>query len=425
MFSPGGGPLLRISADGGAPAPVTTLQSGARNHSWPQFLSDGKHILYFEKGATTEESGAYVQELGSTRRTRVMKSTTRAMWAPPGYLLYLRDANLFAHKLDGAYHLSGEPVMVAQDVNASEANGWAAFAVSGNGVLVYRSGMEGARKQVAWRDRNGKTVQEIGKTDLYICMRRSPDEQSVLLGLGLLTGWEVASMDMATGVVSRVTDILRPSVNLGPWSKDARRIAVNTRNAQGIFEVSVASGQKRALGEGFYAEDWLPDGKSLLCRDNDGKKLALLELDHPGQFQTISEVPYRRRGFRLSPDGRSVAYESEEAHGTQIVVASFPSFDEKRQVSIGGGSTPAWRADGRELFFLTPDWTLMAVNIQTGSRITTDVPGALFKLPLHPYGPYYEVSADGKRILVLDNPQSTPNAQINVLVNWMSKLKRQ
>jgi hypothetical protein len=147
--------------------------------------------------------------------------------------------------------------------------------------------------------------------------------------------------------------------------------------------------------------------------------------EHPEQFQTISEVPYLRRGFRLSPDGRSVAYESKESRGTQVVVAAFPGFGEKRQVSVGGGSTPTWRADGKELFFLSPDWTLMAVNIQTGKGITADVPRALFKLPLHPYGPYYDVSADGKRILVLDNPKTAPVAQINVLVNWMSKLKRQ
>ena len=113
----------------------------------------------------------------------------------------------------------------------------------------------------------------------------------------------------------------------------------------------------------------MPDGESLLCQDDEGKKLAILPLSHPGQFRTISEVPYQRRSFRLSPDGRSVAYESEESHGTQVVVAAFPSFNEKRQVSVGGGSTPVWRPDGKGLFFLASDWTLMSVNVETGNKI--------------------------------------------------------
>jgi hypothetical protein len=138
--------------------------------------------------------------------------------------------------------------------------------------------------------------------------------------------------------------------------------------------------------------------------------------------QIAMGLSYERRQFRLSPDGRSVAYESQESHGAQVVVAAFPSFNEKRQVSVGGGSNPVWRPDGKEIFFLAPDWTLMGASMETGGKIKAGIPGALFKLPLHPYGAYYEVSADGKRILVLDNLQSRPNAQINVLVNWTSRL---
>ena len=416
--------LLRVSADGGTPAPVTTLAPGFITHSWPQFLPDGRHILYLEKAPSkrAESSGIYVQELGSAKRTLVMRNGLHAAWATPGYLLFMREANLFAQRMDGAWQLTGETVLVAPDVSMNEVNGAAAFAASGNGVLVYRSGKDGTQKQVAWRDLNGRTVQEVGKPGFYIGMRRSPDEKSILLGVGTLSGWEVAVMDGATGVVSRVSDIPRPSVSFGPWSQDARRVAVNTRNGGGIYEVSVASGVKRSVGEGFYAEDWMPDGESLLCRDNEGKKLAILPLAHHGQFRTISEVPYQRRLFRLSPDGRSVAYELQESYGTQVVVAAFPGFNEKRQVSVAGGSNPVWRPDGKELFFLAPDWTLMNVSIETGSKIKAGIPRALFKLPIHPYGAYYEVSVDGKRILVLDNLQSTPSAQINVLVNWTSRL---
>jgi eukaryotic-like serine/threonine-protein kinase len=425
VFAPGGGPLLRVLADGGAPTPVTTLASGVQYHSWPQFLPDGQHLLYFEKSPT---SGTYLQRLGSSDRTLVMMNTAHAAWAPPGYLLFIRETSLFAQKINQSAQLTGEPVLIAQDVTTNEASGGAAFAASGNGVLVYRSGIDGAVKQVVWRDRQGRTVQEIGKQDLYICLRRSRDEKKALLGLGTglgkLQGWELTVMDMTTGVVSRVTDTPNPTVTLGPWSPDDRRIAVNRRNARGITEVVVASGQKRELGEGFLAEDWFADGKPLLCRDSTGRNLATLDLEHPGQFRTVSETSYARRSFRLAPGGRHVAFESQESRGTQIVIASFPRFDDKRQVSVGGGSTPVWRADGKELFFLAPDWTLMSVDVQTANGITATAPRALFKLPLHPYGPYYEVSADGKRILVLDNPGSSPSAQINVLVNWTSELKQ-
>jgi len=235
-------------------------------------------------------------------------------------------------------------------------------------------------------------------------------------------------MDLNTGVLTKATLDNRSSSIMGPWSPDSQRIAINQTVRGGISELTVASRKTRILvPDTLYANDWSPDGRSLLCTDADEHRLSVLPLEGEGKPHTILNTPYQIRMFRFSPDGRWVAYASNDGGPFEISVASYPSFTENRKVSSGGGSMPFWRKDGREILFVAPDRTLMSAEIKTGTRLEPGTPKPLFKLP--PSGPTaflsVAVTGDGKRFLVTAPESPLQDAQTVVVLNWTAELKQQ
>ena len=186
VFSPGAdSPLMRVPAAGGLPTPVTSLEAGERAHIWPQFLPDGRHVLYLAWAADPDKSKIYVQELGSGTRVMVTKSALRAAWAAPGYLLFVREGTLFAQRMEPkTFQLEGEPFSLAQNVTNYEGNGRAAFAVSQNGVLVCRGGLLSRIRQLTWFDQQGKRLAVLGQPGDYASMALSPDEKNAALVAG-------------------------------------------------------------------------------------------------------------------------------------------------------------------------------------------------------------------------------------------------
>jgi eukaryotic-like serine/threonine-protein kinase len=425
-FGPGS-PLMRVLAAGGPPTPVTRLDepAGETWHAWPQFLPDGRHLLYFAENTDPEKSAIYIQELGSSQRTLVAKSRLRAAWSPPGYLLFPREATLFAQRLDPqTFRLTGEPVAVAEDVRSNEGNGRSAFAVSGNGVLVYQGGVFNLDGQLAWYGRDGKRLGAIGQRGQYQSVRLSPDEKRAALAVGPGFHADTWIMDLASGVLTRMTTDARSSNVIGPWSPDSERLAINWADAGGFHELTVASGKTRPLGKGISAHDWSPDGHSILGTDFSGKQLVAIPVEGDPQPRTVSNTPYRKSDFRFAPDGKSVAYTSYEPGRAQIFVASFPAFAEKRQVSIDGGGFPTWRKDGKELFFRTADGTVMSAEVRTGGRIEAGVPKPLFKFASGALWYKYSPAGDGQRFLVIESEQKDQIGQTMVVVNWTAELKQ-
>jgi Tol biopolymer transport system component len=214
--------------------------------------------------------------------------------------------------------------------------------------------------------------------------------------------------------------------NIGPWSPDSQRIAVNLSSG-GIQELEVASGKITALTpDTFTAADWSPDGRSLLCFETGRSRLSVLPLGGGTKPRIVQDFPDQTFGFRFSPDGQFVAYTFFESGRAEVFVASFPSFGVKRRISSAGGSVPLWRKDGGELFFREPPGTMMSTQIRTGPKIEATVPRRLF-----PYGdnnPYFNrfgVTADGKRFLIMDLLQKTgQSAEIILVLNWAAELKQ-
>ena len=342
-------PLMRVPAAGGVPTAVTALQKDEIWHSWPQFLPDGRHLLYFAVNKEAANGAIYVQELGSTKRVLVLKNTTRGVWAPPGYLLFVREGTLFAQRMDAkTFQLEGEPLAVAQDVAFNERNGRNAVAVSQNGVLAYRSSASGRIRQLTWYNRKGKPLGTAGKPGEFMNPSLSPDEKSVAVLVGPSGKIDIWVMDLASGVMTRMTRDSRVSIASTPvWSPDSQRLAV-TQVTTGIQEVALASGKVTPLAkEGLGVQGWSPDGSSILCIA--GSRVSLLLLAGGARPQTILDTPYRKGDFRFSPDGQYAVYVSNESGQDEIYAASFPTFAAKRKISSGGGRFPVWAKGGKEI----------------------------------------------------------------------------
>jgi Tol biopolymer transport system component len=419
--------LLRVSATGGMATTLTTVEQDESYHGSPQFLPDGRHLIYFVQSVDVAKRGVYIQELGTSHRVQVLKSALKASWSPPGYLLFIRESTLFAQRMKpNSFQLEGQPIDIAEDVSANEGNGRAAFAVSDNGVLVYRWGGLSRTRQLAWYDRDGKRLDGIGKPMKFTGISLSPNELSLAMAVGAPGASETWIMDLNSGVMARPTLDFRSSLTLGPWSPDSQRMAINHEFSGGISELIVASEKTRRLvPDTLEANDWSPDGSFLLCTTVDRHQLSVLPLEGDSKPRTIMNTPYQIRSFRFSPDGRWVAYHSDQGGRFEIWVASYPSFGEKRQISNGGigPSPPVWRRDGNAIFFVALDATVMSVELKTGSRLEARSPVPLFKLPSRFTAPL-AAAADGKRFLVAEDDRQSREPQIRVAVNWVAELKQ-
>jgi Tol biopolymer transport system component len=431
VFSTGAdSPLMRVLANGGQATPVTKLDTaaGENRHSWPQFLPDGRHLLYFAGNGDQNKSAIYVQELGSAARVLVMRNRLRGEWAPPGYLLFPREGTLFAQPMDpNSFQLSGEPASVAEGINSNEPSGRASYNISG-GVLVYRATTGLGIAQLAWYGRDGERRAAVGKPAAYTSVRMSPDDRSAAVSIGSRSRSDVWILDLATGGLRRMTNNGQSTFVLGPWSPDAQRLAVNLSYSRGVLEVAEASGKTRPLGPApLYANDWSPDGQFLFCTDVNGDHWSLLQADGSQRVQGIPNISFRGTNIRFAPDGKLVAYLSNESGRFEVMVASFPSFAERRQVSISGGARLFWLKQGNELLFQALDGTIMSTVVRVaGGKIEASVPKPLFKLPPSPGGSgsfRYWSASDGQRFLVMERDPGDVT-ETTVVLNWAPELKQ-
>jgi Tol biopolymer transport system component len=430
------GPLQRVLARGGVPTPVTKLEPDETGHIFPQFLPDGR-FLYLTRGG---KPAIYVQSLDASARTFVMDSAGRTVFSPPGFLLYLRDNTLLAHRLNLAtLKLEGEPATIAEDVRSGGANGRNAFAVSSNGVLAYRGGGSGGNGQVTIYRRDGKaetTIIERGDTG---ALALSPDDKYLVVIRGANDQRDLWLKDLATGVFAPLTST--PGPERDPvWSPDSRRVAYLHDEAGKplLFETTIGSGKQDPISsDGPRAMfDWTPDAKFLLIGAIAGQGNAhLLSVPDKGTAASSASTPqlvlketYATSQFRVSPDGKWVSYTSQQSGQPEINVATFPAFTDRRQISSGGGAQAQWRRDGKELFFLGRDQTMKAMAVKSGASLELGPVETLFPAPvgLNQFTFTYAVNRDGSRFFVRE-PYSLIGAapeQLYIVTNWTSLVGR-
>jgi eukaryotic-like serine/threonine-protein kinase len=432
--------VFQISASGGTPVAVTKA-AGSDFHVFPQFLPDGNHFLYAVYG-DKDSAGTYVGSLDGTAPKRVLPEVTNASFSQ-GHLLFRRGDSLMAQPFDtSGLRVTGDAVPLVEGIAANLT--YSAFSSSDTGMLAYVGGASGGTIQLAWVDRSGKSLGLFGPPASYSRFQLSPDEKQITYDVQLEDVWV---MDSVRGVTSRLTFDLAQD-NFPLWSPDGQKIVWSSHRG-GSYDLYVkaanGTGQEEPLikmgSPTGWAMDWTKDGKLLYQRSGGGtgQDLWIAQVnasdDKAGNGKASEPKPYLNTPLdegagRFSPDGKWVAYTSNETGVSEVYVQTFPISGAKFQISTGGGSEPQWSKDGTELFYLSGNRTLMAVPIM---RTTTEpfrpgLPKPLFHVPpalAEGIGPRsYAVSNDGKRFLISNGAASGSATPLTAMLNWRAGFKK-
>src|SRR5262245_2630601 len=431
------GGLYRVSDRGGEPVALTTPNPALNetSHHLPKFLPDGRHFLYLAQQPNT----VYVGSLDTKETKRLLSADSAAVYAPPGYLLFVRQGTLLAQAFDaGRLELTGEQIRIAEEVRSNVGNGRAAFSISNNGTLVYRTGafLTTQEQHVVWFDRSGKRDNSINQTGDSRTPSLAPDGKRIaVMRVQTATQTDLWIIDLVRGVNSKFT--LGAANERDPvWSPDSKEIIFRA-NPTGIYDLYRKPSTGISTDELLWKSDqdkmptsWSPDGRFLLFQTNDPKTRGdvwFLPLSGERKPEIFYKTPANEGLAHFSPDGHWVAYTSDESGTPQIYLQPSPPSDQKIQVSVSGGINSKWRRDGRELFFLDrTSRKLMAVETKaSGSVITLGVVQELFQVPGGNNN--YDVSADGQRFLFNVSTNSDSNsdsAPITVVLNWAAGLKK-
>jgi hypothetical protein len=416
---------------GGQPIQLTKPNTSKKEaHSLPHFLPDGVHFLYRDFSTGTN----YVGSLDSGEPKKILSADSEAIYAAPGYLLFVRQGTLLGQAFDaGRLQLAGDPFRVAENVRILP-SGVGAFSVSDNGVLVYRAGGGTDSLHAAFFDRNGKQLPDVNQNGDSRYPRLSPDEHMIAVQRGTADKSDVWIIDVARGTNTRLT-FNETSETFPIWTPDGKYIEYAS-NQNGKWDLY----QKLASGVGneelvFKSDqdkfplDVSPDGRFLLFRMDDpktGQDMWLLPLTGERQPKLFVQTPFADNGGRFSPDGKWIAYFSTESGTSQIYVQPFPATGARWQVSVDGGTSVAWGNGGKELFFIGSSNRVMSVEVSPGSEFRAGIPKPLFQisaLPSNSVGLRFSATKDGQRFLLPVNATDSDNP-LTVLLNWTGTLKK-
>ena len=435
--------IYRVAETGGTPAAATAFEVGQRqsSHRWPCFLPDGRHFIYFNRAFSSEGNAAYVGSLDSKGATFLMNSESNVLYAPPGYLLYVRDRALMAQPFDARRLVTtGEAVPLAEPVRVNRAVFHSVVSASANGVLAYQEGTIETGWKLQWCDRAGKVVGGGGESMTYLYPRISPDGKRIAVQVndGGTGNADIWIFDAPGGARSRFT--FDPTVETTPvWSPDGARIAYSS-NRRGRFGVYVKATSNLGADEPLVEEQTSSDARPLSW-SRDGRYLAFMRRTVSGPTHSdiwilplfgdrkafpFVETPFEDSNAAFSPDDHFIAYESNESGRFEIYAAPFPATGGKWQVSVSGGTIPRWRGDGQELYYIAPDNKVMAVEIRhEGPNLSAGAPRPLFQAhPVQGAGGAFDVSADGTRFLFPTEAEHAEKQPVTLVVDWAADLPR-
>jgi hypothetical protein len=436
--------LFEVPDSGGTPSPLTTLDRsrGEASHRFPQVLPGGR-FLYWVQGKNREIQGVYAASLAKpAEAVRLVPADANALYAPGGdgrgYLLWLRGGTLVAQQLDPAtLKLAGEPQPVADPVTGVGLTGQMNVAASAGGLLLYSA--FNTRVQFTWIDRTGKPLGGIGEPGEYGNFRLSPDGRRIAIQQDRPGSTDIWLLEVERGVSNRFT--FNSNFSVYPiWSPDGRTIVFTPAPPRNLFRKdSGGAGSEQPLTQSpnpQYGMDWSRDGRWLLYFEvapGTQRDLWVLPTAPEGgpaveaKPQLYLRTPYNESWGRFSPEPgpRWVAYQSDESGRLEVYIDAFPQPRGKTRISTGGGTYPQWGADGRELFYMSPDSKLMVADLKlTANSVEPSAPRELFRLPAVDTGlSPYDTTPDGRRFLVRATPEHGASQPLTVIVNWPALLK--
>jgi hypothetical protein len=434
--------LMSVQAEGGVAKPASSFdrKKSEAGHAWPFFLPDGKHFVFIVSstvgGGTVREQHVKLGTLGSLESVDLGATNSRVEFCPPDRLTFMRDDVLVSQRLDlGAKKLVGDPVPVTDQRVSNLFAGL--FSVSRTGSLALVSNSLGSQSQLVWMDRTGKRLGTVGQPGIYRDLALSPDARRVAVGVqdARTNTEDIWVLDIERGVASRLT--FDQGNDIWPvWSPDGLSLWYGSDRG-GLFSPY----RKRASGVG--TEDSLvtcpfncaPTGVS-----SDGQMLAIAAntptqnwdiyvrpTDPAGKAQVFLGTPVGEREATFSPDGRYLAYRSNETGRPEIYVRSFPDGEGKWQISKDGGYTPMWTKGGKEIVFQSRDAMMMAVPIELTPEFRPGEPVRLFPF-IEADGGFnrnrWVPTADGGRFLINSPVGQAERQEFSVTLNAMQALPR-
>lgn len=422
LFSPGHDqPLFAVAAAGGPTRQVTSLDGfHVGGHAWPDFLPDGRHFLYSDVSISRERHGIYVGDLETGSAKKLVSVYSSASYSGDGYLIHAEIDRLVARRFDlETLEVSGPPIPVADRVLLQyELGHKSEFSASRSGLLAVRSTPVDLRR-LDWVDRDGRVLGTLGEPAQYANPTLSPDGRSVLATITEPPDTGDANLwlfDTASGTRRRLTSGSR--LDFAPvWAPQADRIVFASArdkrfgvygrdmSAGAIEEIPVPPGVRRLMS---VPESWSSDGRYLTYSTIESATRSDVWLMETGARKP--PIPLLRGNHnegqsQISPDGRLLAFASDESGRFEVYVQTFPDGRETWRVSSGGANDPRWRGDGRELFFIAASGRMMAVDVGRGPAAAFGAPRPLFQTRIevlwNDMRNHYDVAPDGRRFLVL------------------------
>ncbi len=423
--------IYRVPAQGGTPIPVTTLDSstGEISHRFPQILPDGKTIIFTVKNnniTSFDDATIVAQRLGSGERKILVRGGTYARYLPNGFLVYMRGNAIYAIAFDAErLEVKGPPVLIEEGGYLNPGSGQGNIGFSNNGILVFaRAGpLSYNRFTLKWMDRQGYIRNLLDSLRSYFTASISPDGQQIATDINAAND-DIWLYQISRGTLSRVT-FADGNNNYPLWSPDGKYVVYSAEKgkARNIFRKPWdGSGIEERLTNNPNPQiprSLTPDGKTLSFDQNGD--IWILPLEGDRKPYPFVHSPANEEDGLFSPDGRWLAYTSNQSGHDEIYVTGFPKKDRNWQVSTGGGIKPIWSRNGKELFF-TNGSSLMVVTVSAGSAFDFSVPRKLCDIP--PSALVWDVTPDGKRFLVrVTQVQAMTLSRLEVVTEWFERVR--
>lgn len=436
--------LRYVAASGGVARAATKLnrKEGQRFHAWPDFLPDGEHFLYLSSNDSTNSVTSYDLEIGSTtsdENISLFPVTSNVKYCEPGFLLYVNDKILLAQPFDAdKLEVTGEPVSIAKDISGLLQMVVAPFDVSDNGTLVYLTSESSIKNELVWVDRTGRELSKVFGPARYSDVSLSPEDRQMVYSVEdpQTATSDLWMYDFDREVSTRFT--FDPGVDWGPvWSQDGSIILFNRGTIPALVpfvKPSNASTPERRLvapGFGMAAVTDITRDMKRLCLTigpNDQPDLAWMNLDDDSTITPILNSSRGELGGYISPDGNYLAYVEQQpgGGGGQLFILELRGSKGKWQISPRGAPSYRWSPDGSELLYFNTNWDLISVPISTENGLKIGKSSVLFNHKLSNLqlsGPLFDVSADGKKFILVSSIEHKNVLKFNVVLNWTEMLK--